>query len=54
MSERTKVRKPAGLNRWGAFICEPCRNDEHLGVRHVGLCSCSCDGQHDRKGRLTR
>jgi len=48
----TRKRKPAGLNRWGYFICEPCRNDEHRGIAHVGLCSCSCDGRHDAKGKL--
>lgn len=47
-------RKPAHTNRWGAYICEPCSNGEHLGVLHVGLCQCTCDGAHDRKGNRTR
>lgn len=46
-----KERKPAYVNRWGAYICEPCSNNEHQGAAHVGLCSCSCDGLHDSKGR---
>jgi len=43
-------RKTAGLNKWGAYICEPCRNDEHLSISHIGLCQCTCDGHHDSKG----
>jgi hypothetical protein len=42
------------LNRWGNYICGPCRAGDHLGSRHVGLCSCSCDGHHDSKGNLIR
>lgn len=41
------------LNRWGAYICGPCVAGDHLGIRHFGLCQCSCDGHHDSKGNLT-
>jgi len=44
--------RAGGLNKWGVYICGPCRSNDHLGTRHVGLCSCSCDGRHDAKGRL--
>lgn len=38
------------LNKWGNYICTSCANGVHLGISHIGLCSCSCDGQHDSKG----
>lgn len=52
LAEPVKRRKPGALNRWGNFICELCRNDEHPGTSHGGLCSCTCDGRHDSKGNL--
>lgn len=38
------------LNKHGAYICEACSKGNHLGVRHIGLCQCTCDGHHDSKG----
>lgn len=46
----------ARLNKHGAYICTPCCEGDHLGVHHGGsqyaLCQCSCDGVHDKRGRL--
>lgn len=47
-------RRFGGLNRWGAYICGPCKDGQHLGVFHMGLCQCSCDGRHDSKGNLIK
>jgi hypothetical protein len=38
------------VNKWGAYICGDCVSGNHLGVTHIGLCQCTCDGHHDSKG----
>ena len=44
------------INKHGAYICGPCTSGNHLGVHHGGsqyaLCQCTCDGVHDKRGRI--
>jgi hypothetical protein len=53
-SQKPKVMTthPGQLNKYGYFICGSCAIGQHLGIRHFGLCSCSCDGHHTSKGEL--